>query len=287
MPKWGKAKQLDPETLPLTYDEPSQCMSNFESFLRLLTASDGICIVGVGIATVISVLKNMGNTEYPVELWVGALFSGFFEVFFGLIVVAAELRWSCVVRLYGFMAYHLGKSAFLTFCGALLCSLGKAFIGNSAPLIIGFICIGTGFLHFLVAFRCLPLPTDPLKAQMVENYQIVSAFRKANKGKKKARIVSEVAVELETGGGGGKKGWFGSKKGGGAAAAPSGGDSAAAPPPEQPASNNPFKKGGGGLFGSSKAASSKGGGGGGGADPFSAKLGAASDNPFCGNKHLS
>ena len=80
MPKWGKAKQLDPETLPLTYDEPSQCMSNFESFLRLLTASDGICIVGVGIATVIwSYPRGEGVTkdgEKPAEES-GGMFGGF------------------------------------------------------------------------------------------------------------------------------------------------------------------------------------------------------------------
>ena len=221
----GKLKpvELDPEAT-----KKEAIMGNIVLLIRACGVGCGVGIIVVGVFVVSAIGTNFAGASFEISL--GVLLGGAFEVLFGLLIIATEMRLRCVARYFGFMALHLGKCAFMTFCGAMLCSLAKAALGEGAlgifALVVGISCLVIGAVHLLAALPFCPLPRDPLRQELIDT---ATARRHAGKGasakNKKGAEVDMGRIEEGGGDGGGGGGsasgpWW-SRGGGSVVGAPS------------------------------------------------------------------
>ena len=114
-------KRLEPEPEP---EQPADTIKHQLMLgLRILSALCGVAIAAIG--AFVSVQAGPNHKTWSFERYTAALLVGFFQVLFGLLILAAEWRMTCVARLFGFMALRMGKASILLFNGGLMCSLSK------------------------------------------------------------------------------------------------------------------------------------------------------------------
>lgn len=177
-------KRLEPEPEP---EQPADTIKHQLMLgLRILSALCGVAIAAIG--AFVSVQAGPNHKTWSFERYTAALLVGFFQVLFGLLILAAEWRMTCVARLFGFMALRMGKASILLFNGGLMCSLSKDWAdGNLAPVVVGITCLVVGAVQFVCAVPCGPctLPSDPLRAKLGTGQP--PAKDKGGKGRKKAQ----------------------------------------------------------------------------------------------------
>lgn len=195
---WGmssKGKQLEPEPEPTRTEKVRQAMVDV---LRVLTMLCGAAVTCMGAFAAFNAGSNFHKAGNSFELKMGALFVGGFQVLFGFIVIAGEMRLRCVASLFGFLALRLGKGAFLIFVGAQLCSLGQAFATHAAEMGasigVGITCLIVGFLQAAGSIPCGPctLPSDPLRDRL-------SSGRAASKDKRRGKHAADEDARLDAG----------------------------------------------------------------------------------------
>jgi len=127
--------------------------------LRILGGLCGIVIIALGIVTMV----DAGGS---VKAWV----NGFYQICFGILIVAAELRISYVLQWFTFLTVFLGFGAFYIFVGGL--ALGSEWY----EYVLGAIFIFVGIVYCGLACCCKRMEGEAkLKGKNSEGYQAGTA----------------------------------------------------------------------------------------------------------------
>jgi len=126
------------------------------SWLQILRILGGICglvLIVLGIVTMVSAGSN-------IKSWVNA----FYQIVFGILIVAAELRVSKLMHWFTFLTVFIGFGAFYVFVGGL--ALG----GEWYEYALGALMIGVGVVYCGMGCCCKKMEDD-LKPKGDKGYQ--------------------------------------------------------------------------------------------------------------------
>ncbi len=128
--------------------------SDLKTFLKVLSAIVGLCLLSISIAGFHHLTQTTGSFEGQASL--GCMC--FLGVIFGLILFLGESKWEVFFFFFGFMRYRIGRAIVLLIAGVMIAIMGKNMNSQCdcqkfiLLIIQGAACLGVGVLQVIGVF---------------------------------------------------------------------------------------------------------------------------------------